>query len=91
MRKSVIKKLKYVFLNKQQQCYEIEWPRCYDQMVLRSDFDRFFYFRKECCFILFYAIKKQASHIKVNTVVNSATRKINPLTISVLLFLDVRI
>jgi hypothetical protein len=37
--------------------YEIECPRCYGVMSLRSDFDSLFYSCEECSFIL-YTIKK---------------------------------
>jgi predicted RNA-binding Zn-ribbon protein involved in translation (DUF1610 family) len=37
--------------------YEIECPRCYDIMTLRSDFDNLYYSCEECGFIL-YTIKK---------------------------------
>jgi predicted RNA-binding Zn-ribbon protein involved in translation (DUF1610 family) len=36
---------------------EIECPRCYDTMTLRSDFDSLYYSCDECGFIL-YAIKR---------------------------------
>ena len=36
---------------------EIECPRCYDTMTLRSDFDSLYYSCDECGFIL-YTIKK---------------------------------
>jgi hypothetical protein len=37
--------------------HEIECPRCYDIMVLLSDFDSLYYSCEECGFIL-YAVKK---------------------------------
>jgi hypothetical protein len=37
--------------------HEIECPRCYDMMTLRSDFDSLYYFCEECAFIL-YTVKK---------------------------------
>jgi hypothetical protein len=46
----------------QQQCqkqeeHEIECPRCFDTMTLRSDFDNLYYSCEECEFIL-YTIKR---------------------------------
>ena len=37
--------------------YEIECPRCYDIMVLLSDFDSLYYSCEECGFIL-YTMKR---------------------------------
>jgi predicted RNA-binding Zn-ribbon protein involved in translation (DUF1610 family) len=37
--------------------HEIECPRCYDTMILLSDFDSLYYSCEECGFIL-YAVKK---------------------------------
>ena len=37
--------------------HEIECPRCYDTMTLRSDFYSLYYFCEECAFIL-YTIKR---------------------------------
>jgi hypothetical protein len=37
--------------------HEIDCPRCYDTMALRSDFDSLYYFCEECAFIL-YTVRK---------------------------------
>ena len=37
--------------------HEIDCPRCYDTMTLRSDFDSLYYFCEECAFIL-YTVRK---------------------------------
>jgi hypothetical protein len=39
--------------------HEIDCPRCYDTMTLRSDFDSLYYFCEECAFIL-YTIRKRS-------------------------------
>jgi hypothetical protein len=36
--------------------HEIDCPRCYDTMTLRSDFDSLYYFCEECAFILYTAL-----------------------------------
>jgi formamidopyrimidine-DNA glycosylase len=38
--------------------HEIECPRCYDTMTLRSDFDSLYYFCEECAFIL-YTVRRR--------------------------------
>jgi hypothetical protein len=38
--------------------HEIDCPRCYDTMTLRSDFDSLYYFCEECAFIL-YTVRKR--------------------------------
>jgi hypothetical protein len=37
--------------------YEIECPRCYDTMILLSDFDSLYYSCEECGFLL-YTVKR---------------------------------
>jgi hypothetical protein len=39
--------------------HEIDCPRCYDTMTLRSDFDSLYYFCEECAFIL-YTVRKRS-------------------------------
>ncbi|MFY9870852.1 MAG: hypothetical protein WAK17_14140, partial [Candidatus Nitrosopolaris sp.] len=40
--------------------FEIECPRCYDTMVLCSDFDGLYYFCEQCAFLLHTTKEEQS-------------------------------